>query len=49
MIMEILEKEPRLVPGQEIDKVWYLAMLEYFKKSMRHGDPFGFHVMFAVS
>jgi hypothetical protein len=31
-------KEPRLVPGQEIHKVRCLAMLEYFKKLMRHGN-----------
>jgi hypothetical protein len=43
-IMRMLQKESRLVPGQEIHKVRCLTMLEYFKKLIWHNNSWGFHV-----
>jgi hypothetical protein len=43
-IMGILQKESRLVSGQEFLKICCLPMLEYFKKLMFHGNSWGFHV-----
>jgi hypothetical protein len=45
----ILENEIRLVLGQEIHNARCLAVLEYFKKLMWHGNSRGFHVLFGVS
>jgi hypothetical protein len=39
----MLQKEPRLLLGQEIHQVRCLAKLEYFKKLMWHGNSWGFH------
>jgi hypothetical protein len=48
-IMRMFQNEPRLVLGQEIHKIRCLAMLDYFKKLMWHGNIWDFHVLFGIN